>query len=114
MIEENSKKLLSPKLDVVFQVLFGEVGSEDITKSFLEDILGKEIYKVDLNRNPILRRMNLNDKMDVLDVIAQINEREYCNIEIQITQRDDMIQRILYYWARTYTRNIKKMRNMIA
>ncbi len=27
-------KLLSPKLDVVFQALFGEVGSERITKSF--------------------------------------------------------------------------------
>ena len=28
------KKLLSPKMDVTFQVLFGEVGSERITKSF--------------------------------------------------------------------------------
>lgn len=108
MEEENSKKLLSPKLDVVFQVLFGEVGSEEITKSFLEDILGEEIYKIDLSRNPILRRMNLNDKMGILDVIAQINENEYCNIEMQITQRDDIIQRMLYYWARTFTRNIKK------
>ncbi len=27
--ETKEKKLLSPKLDVVFQVLFGEIGSED-------------------------------------------------------------------------------------
>ena len=32
-------KLLSPKLDVVFQRLFGELGSEKITKGFVEKIL---------------------------------------------------------------------------
>lgn len=35
-------KLLSPKLDIVFQALFGEVGSEKITKRFLEAILRKK------------------------------------------------------------------------
>ena len=35
--EETS--LLCPKLDVVFQALFGEVGSEAITTKFLEAIL---------------------------------------------------------------------------
>ena len=32
---KKKEKLLSPKLDVVFQVLFGEKGSENITKNFL-------------------------------------------------------------------------------
>ena len=31
----SEKKLLSPKLDVVFQALFGEVGNEKITTSLL-------------------------------------------------------------------------------
>ena len=31
---EQNKRLLNPKLDVVFQALFGEEGSEGITKSF--------------------------------------------------------------------------------
>ena len=35
----NSNKILSPKLDVVFQILFGEVGSENITKDFLNSII---------------------------------------------------------------------------
>ena len=106
MTELVENKLLSPKIDVVFQVLFGEVGSEEITKAFLEVILNQKIYKVDLSKNPILRRMKLNDKLGVLDVIAQINENEFCNIEMQITEREDIIQRLLYYWARTYSRNI--------
>lgn len=84
--ETKEKKLLSPKMDVVFQVLFGEEGSEEITRKFLEAILSENITKVDLSRNPILRRMHINDKMGVLDVIAQIDDREYCNIEMQMTK----------------------------
>ena len=42
-MEENKEiKILSPKLDVVFQALFGEIGSERITKGFLESILKKK------------------------------------------------------------------------
>lgn len=39
MDKKEKIKLLSPKLDVVFQALFGEVGSERITKKFLEAII---------------------------------------------------------------------------
>ena len=55
---ENKKqvKTLSPKLDVVFSALFGEVGNEKITKRFLESILEKKIEKIDLSKNPILKR----------------------------------------------------------
>ena len=45
-------KTLSPKLDVVFQALFGEVGNESITKGFLETILERKIDSIDLSRNP--------------------------------------------------------------
>ena len=37
------RKLLSPKLDVIFQALFGEVGNERITKKFLEAILDRKL-----------------------------------------------------------------------
>ena len=100
-------KLLSPKKDVVFQVLFGEVGSENITKNFLQDVLNEKITKIDLSKNPILRRMKPTSKMGILDVYAEINGNEKCNIELQIGKRDNIIQRVLYYWARTYEREIK-------
>ena len=41
--EEKKFKLLSPKIDVVFQALFGEVGNERITKKFLENIMNRKI-----------------------------------------------------------------------
>ena len=106
--ENEEKKLLSPKLDVVFQALFGEIGSERITKEFLEAILERKIEEVDLSGNIVLRRENVEDKMGVLDVIAKINNNEYANIEMQVADKDNLLERILYYWARVYTRNIKK------
>ena len=110
--QENSEtkekaKLLSPKKDVVFQVLFGEVGSENITRNFLQDVLNEKITKIDLSKNPILRRMKPTNKMGILDVYAEINGNEKCNIELQIGKRDNIIQRVLYYWARTYERGLK-------
>lgn len=101
------RKTLSPKLDVVFQALFGEVGSESITSSFLEAILQKKIDSIDLSKNPILRREFINDKLNVLDIIAKLNNSTICNIEMQVANRDDIIERILYYWSKTYTRQLK-------
>ena len=100
-------KTLSPKLDVVFQALFGEVGNESITKGFLETILGRKIDSIDLSRNPILRREFKDEKLGVLDIIAKLDENEICNIELQIVDKKNIIERILYYWSRLYSRQIK-------
>ena len=99
-------KLLSPKLDIVFQTLFGEVGSERITKKFLEAILDKKLEDVDLSRNIVLRREKPKDKMGILDVLVKINQKEYCNVEMQMIEKDNLIERILYYWSRIYGRNL--------
>ena len=101
-------KLLSPKLDVVFQRLFGEVGSEKITKRFVEKILGEEIDQVDLSKNPILRRETIHGKLGILDVVVEINGREKINVEMQVAKKDDMPERLLYYWSRLYGRGIQE------
>ena len=100
-------KTLSPKLDVVFQALFGEVGNESITKGFLETILERKIDSIDLSKNPILRREFKEEKLGVLDIIAKLDKNEICNIELQIVDKKNIIERILYYWSRLYSRQIK-------
>lgn len=99
--------ILSPKLDVVFQALFGEVGSEQITSKFLEAILNQKIESIDLSKNLILRRDYPDDKLGVLDIIAKINDSEYCNIEMQVAEQEEIIERILFYWSKLYTKQIK-------
>ena len=104
----SSKKMLSPKLDIVFQALFGEVGSEKITGRFLQSILKQEVSEVDLSQSIVLRREQEDDKLGILDIMAKINEKEYCNIEMQLVDTGEIRERILYYWSKIYARQLKK------
>ena len=106
--KKTKHSILSPKLDVVFQILFGEVGSEEITKDLLSAILDEQINTVDLNQNIVLRRKNPKDKMGIVDVLAKINDNEYCNIEMQVSDDKDIIKRILYYWSKQYSKELQK------
>ena len=106
MANENVKTL-SPKLDVVFQALFGEIGSEKITKGFLEKILNQKINKINLDKNPILRKEFKDEKLGVLDILAELDGKEKCNIELQIVDKKNIIERVLFYWSRLYSKQIK-------
>ncbi len=112
--EKKEIKQLSPKLDVVFQALFGEKGNERITKDFLEKILKRKIEKIDLDKNPMLRRELKDDKLGILDIITELEGKEQCNIEMQVVEQDNIIERILYYWSRLYTKSIKKAKDYSA
>jgi len=105
---EQTKKELSPKLDVVFQALFGEVGSERITKRFLENILERKIDEIELKQNQILRKEMPKEKLGILDIIAKIDGKENCNIELQLIDRNNVVERMLFYWSKIYTRGIKE------
>ena len=98
--------ILSPKIDIIFQALFGEIGSENITRRFLENILEEKIDSVDLSKNTIVRKRYLTDKLGILDVLAKINGKELCNIEMQIASSNTIVERILYYWAKLYSKQI--------
>ena len=96
-----------PKMDIIFQAIFGEVGSENITKDFLEKILKRKIEKISLDKNPILRRELKDDKLGVLDIVTELDGKEKCNIEMQLIDKNNIIERMLYYWSKMYTRQIK-------
>ena len=107
-LNTKEKSILSPKLDIVFQILFGEVGSEKITKDFLSSMLSEEINEISLDENVILRREIPEGKIGIVDVLAKINNTEYCNIEMQLTNKKNLIKRMLYYWSKQYTKELKK------
>ena len=52
-------KQLSPKLDVVFKMLFGEQKNEKATKALLEDVLKEKIDAIDLEKTPYLMWLSL-------------------------------------------------------
>lgn len=107
--QKQNKKIrrYPPKMDIIFQAIFGEVGSENITKDFLEKILKRKIEKISLDKNPILRRELKDDKLGVLDIVTELDGKEKCNIEMQLIDKNNIIERMLYYWSKMYTRQIK-------
>ena len=110
MEQQNQNKKIRrypPKMDIIFQAIFGEVGSENITKDFLEKILKRKIEKISLDKNPILRRELKDDKLGVLDIVTELDGKEKCNIEMQLIDKNNIIERMLYYWSKMYTRQIK-------
>ena len=106
--EIKKEEILSPMIDVVFQMLFGEVGSEKITQDFLSAILKEKIETISLDQNIVLRRELPKGKMGIVDVLAKINDNEFCNVEMQMADKKNMIKRMLYYWARQYAKEIGK------
>ena len=106
--KETKEEILSPMIDVVFQMLFGEIGSERITQDFLSTILREKIDTVNLDQNVVLRRELPKGKMGIVDVLAKINDNEFCNIEMQMADKKNMIKRMLYYWSRQYVKGISK------
>ena len=107
--QKQNKKIrrYPPKMDIIFQAIFGEVGSENITKDFLEKILKRKIEKISLDKNPILRRELKDDKLGVLDIVTELDGKEKCNIEMQLIDKNNIIERMLYYWSKMYTKQIK-------
>ena len=84
------------------------MGSERITKDFLSSILEEPIEEINLDENIVLRREYLKGKMGVVDVLAKINEKEYCHIEMQVGENNHIKERLLYYWSRRYAKTIKE------
>ena len=59
-----------------------------------------------MQENQIIK--STKDKMGIVDVLAKINNNEYCNIEMQVSDDKDIIKRILYYWSKQYSKELQK------
>ena len=96
--------------DLLFQRVFGKVGNENITKGFLEKVLGIEIESLTLDTNKRLIGENLDDKIGRVDVKAILNTGTKVIIEMQVVRYKYMAKRLLYYWSQTYSGDLKRGR----
>ena len=100
------KKLLKPKIDIVFQSLFSK-NNEEITKNFVEVLLEEKIKNIKINNNKEIIREKPNDKLGVLDLQLEINETEKVDVEIQLVKKDNFIKRLVWYLSKLYSDQIK-------
>ena len=108
--ELNKRRLLKPKIDIVFQSLFSKENIE-ITKSFAEAILEEKIESIIINEDKNLLRENIDDKLGILDLELDINNNKKVDVEIQLVEKKDFIKRLIWYFARLYGKQAKKGEN---
>lgn len=79
------KKFLSPKLDVVFKMLFCDVRNRDILADFLGSILeiqAEEFEDITI-LNPDLEKDFADGKLGVVDLRVMTKQKEIIHIELQ-------------------------------
>lgn len=102
------KPILSPKVDVVFHMLFGEQKHEKITKKLIEDLIGEKVESIKLEETPYLWGEQVDDKVGIIDVKAITNNGDTIDIEMQMNYQKNVEKRILYYWSKLYNKQLKE------
>ena len=111
--ENKEKKVLKPTNDFVFKKIFGSVGSETTTTSLLEAILKINITAIDLDKNPITEKDVLNDKMGIMDIRVEINNKIDADIEMQIIDQGNIEIRLMRYVSKIFIRGLKAGENYL-
>lgn len=101
--------LMSPKVDFVFKLIFGDEKNKDLLIAFLSAVLGvpKEDFDgIEIINSELLREF-AEDRKGILDVRAKTTQGKQIDIEIQILPTEFMPERTMFYWSKMYTGQIK-------
>ena len=97
------RTLLNPKIDFVFKKIFGSEEHPGVLIAFLNAVLKTNVPIVDVEiKNIDIEKAHIEDKFSRLDAKAKTSNKEIINIEIQLKNEYNMIQRSLYYWSKLY------------
>ena len=94
---------IDPLVDFAFKLLLGSPEHAGVTVHFLNAILGTSprIKRV-FFKNPIQGKGYDDDKLLILDILAEDEEGRQYNIEVQTTVPAGLSQRLTFYGARLY------------
>ncbi|GAB6173089.1 Rpn family recombination-promoting nuclease/putative transposase [Paradesulfitobacterium aromaticivorans] len=101
--------LMSPKIDFVFKLIFGDEKNKDLLIAFLSAVLSvpaEEFEGIEIINSELLREFT-EDKRGILDVRAKTSQGKQIDIEIQILPTEFMPERTLFYWSKMYTSQVK-------
>jgi predicted transposase/invertase (TIGR01784 family) len=102
---------LNPMADIFVRYLLGSENNKDILIDFINAVFiqkGHElVIEIDL-LNPFNLKTIRTSKESILDVKAKDSSGRWINVEIQIDNDGSYANRSLYYWAKSYTGQLKK------
>ncbi len=103
-------KILSPKSDLIFKLIFGDNRNIDILADFLQSVL--DLPKVEYSHitivDPHFRQETIDDKLGILDVKLHTKNGKIIDVEIQVSDVPQMRERILFYSSKMITEQIGK------
>ncbi len=104
------KSKVTPKLDLVFKKIFGNVNNTDILTDFLATVLNinsDQITSIEILDNELVPDILIN-KFSRLDLKLTVNKSCSINIEIQVLNYGNYKERTLFYWAKMFTGELQK------
>ena len=117
MAEKNTYK---PTNDYVFSRIFGYKRNWELLKDLLEAILPNiQIKKIELVKQYSLDKETIKNRGAVLDVLAILNDNTYVNIEVQVDDHKNTIERSIFHDSGLYHEsliqkdNFKKAKRVI-
>ena len=103
---------LDPKNDLVFKKLFATEENKDLLMALINAILPKneQVLEIEL-QNPYEVSDYLTGKNSILDIKAKDENGIFYDIEMQMQHYDFFAKRMLFYWAKMFSKQIDKSRN---
>ncbi|MDP4144113.1 MAG: Rpn family recombination-promoting nuclease/putative transposase, partial [Bacillota bacterium] len=102
---------LKPTNDFIFKKIFGENEVKENLISLLNAILKLEgdskLKDITIIDNKELVKELITDKTGRLDVRAETMENTQIDIEIQLIDQKNIVERMLYYLSKMYSESIK-------
>ena len=99
--------ILLPTNDFIFKKIFGKEGNEQITKKLLSSILEDKIENIELSKEKSTDIDVTSDKLGILDIEVKLGNGTKVDIEMQVAKQRDIEKRLLFYWSKLYSGNIK-------
>ena len=105
------KMEISLRNDDVFKIALGKNENVHILKDFLQSVLNKPITNIMVRTEVTLDKTRKNDKESRLDLLAEIDNKEQINVEIQNSNKYNTVSRSLYYGSTLYKNSLKEGQN---
>ena len=94
--------------DFVFTSIFGKKGNEEVLKGLVEAILEIRIESLEIIENTKLEKKFKEDKLGILDIKAVLTGGTKVNIEMQMVNKQDIVERTLFYWSKLYIAGVRE------
>lgn len=94
--------------DLMFKIYFTKNKKLllSLLKAFLPLPSSQKIERIDI-LNPQTIPETKEKKQIILDLKLRLNNEEKINVEMQVSQKKDFLSRVLFYWAKLYTEDLK-------